>query len=152
MNLNTIFRKFATGVSAMAGNAYTFAIAILLIVLWASTGSFFNFSNTWQLVINTFTTITTFLMVFLIQNTQNRDSRAIHLKLDELLKSIKGARDKVINIEELPDELMDEMHDEFRNLQAKYVKKMEEVKPEKTKGVETIFSSFFRILDRDKKT
>lgn len=148
VKINSIFRKFATAVSGMAGNAYTFVIAILIIILWASTGSLFGYSNTWQLVINTFTTITTFIMVFLIQNTQNRDSKAIHLKLDELLKSIKGARDEIINIEELPDELIEDMHNEFRDLQTKYTKKIKEVKPEKTGKIESIFSSFFKMIDK----
>ena len=86
MKLNSVFRKIAVAVSSVTGKPATFAIALVLIFTWALTGPLFGFSNAWQLVINTTTTILTFLMVFLIQNTQNRDSKAIHLKLDELLK------------------------------------------------------------------
>lgn len=147
MNINSIFRSFATAISNMVGSAYTFALAITLIVFWATTGPFFGFSNTWQLVINTFTTITTFLIVFLIQNTQNRDSRAVHLKLDELLKSIKGARDEVINVEDLPDEVLNEMHQEFKNLRQKYAKKLKITVPNDETGIEKIISHFFRSLN-----
>lgn len=118
MNINETFRKFAARIASMAGNPWAFIVAILLIVLWASSGPFFGFSNRWQLVINTGTTIVTLLMVFLIQNTQNRDSKAIHLKLDELLKGVKGARTKLIDIEELPDEILEELHEEFKKLQT----------------------------------
>jgi low affinity Fe/Cu permease len=90
--------------------------AVLLIVVWAATGPSFDYSNTWQLVINTGTTIVTFLMVFLIQNTQNRDARAIHLKLDELLRSTKGARVSMSNLEHLPDEELKRLSEEFRQL------------------------------------
>src|SRR5215471_16049634 len=85
------FRRFAHAVARVVGSAWCFLAALLLIVGWGVTGPLFHFSDTWQLVINTFTTIITFLMVFLIQNTQNRDSKAIHLKLDELLRGVKGA-------------------------------------------------------------
>ncbi|HMY72224.1 MAG TPA: low affinity iron permease family protein, partial [Blastocatellia bacterium] len=86
--VNEIFRKFAAKVSAVVGSGWAFMVAALIIIVWAVTGPIFKFSDTWQLIINTGTTIITFLMVFLIQNTQNRDARALHLKLDELLRGL----------------------------------------------------------------
>lgn len=117
--MNEFFRRFATKIAAAAGNPWAFMIALAIIVGWAIAGPTFDYSNTWQLFINTFTTIVTLLMVFLIQNTQNRDSKAVHLKLDELLKGIHGARNKMVNIEELPDEVLDDLHEQFRKLQSK---------------------------------
>ena len=98
------FTRTAKGVSRIAGRPATFIVALSMIVLWAITGPFFNFSDTWQLVINTGTTIITFLMVFLIQNTQNRDTEALQIKLDELLRAVETARNTVIDLEELDDE------------------------------------------------
>jgi low affinity Fe/Cu permease len=115
--MDELFHKIAAQVSAKAGQASTFILALLIILVWAVSGLFFNFSDTWQLVINTGTTIITFLMVFLIQNTQNRDSKAIHLKLDELIKAIHGARNTMVNLEELSDEELEELHLEFKKLQ-----------------------------------
>lgn len=92
--------------------------SILIILAWILTGPFFNFSDTWQLVINTGTTIITFLMVFLIQNTQNRDSHAMHLKLDELLKSIEGARNQLIDIEDSSEEALTELQKEYHVLKS----------------------------------
>jgi low affinity Fe/Cu permease len=114
--MNESFRKFAFAVSAAVGSSRAFLIAIGLIVLWAATGPVFHYSDSWQLVINTGTTIITFLMVFLIQNTQNRDARAIHLKLDELLKAAKGARNKLVGLEELSDEELDRLQKEFEKI------------------------------------
>ena len=102
------------------GSPTTFLVAVLIIGSWILSGKYFNFSNTWQLIINTGTTIITFLMVFLIQNTQNRDSMAIQLKLDELLTADKGARNSMVNIEELSDEELETIHQEFKNIQKKY--------------------------------
>lgn len=101
--MKDIFRKIANRTSATAGRASTFLLAICVIIVWGLTGPVFGFSDTWQLVINTGTTIVTFLMVFLIQNTQNRDSKAVQLKLDELIRSTR-ARDSFIDIEDLSDE------------------------------------------------
>ena len=98
--------------------------AIFIIAIWAFTGSVFNYSDTWQLVINTGTTIVTFLMVFLIQNTQNRDAKAFHLKLDELLKGVKGARAGLIDIENLPDEELEIYHNEFKKLHEHYAQEL----------------------------
>lgn len=123
--MNEKFRKISSRISYITGTAWAFLTALSVIIIWAITGPIFQFSTTWQLVINTGTTIVTFLMVFLIQNTQNRDSRAIHIKLDELLKSGKGARTSLVNIEELPDEILDDLQNEFKAIQAKYIKRLE---------------------------
>jgi low affinity Fe/Cu permease len=114
--MNELFRKFAQNVSHMAGTAWAFMLAVTLIVVWAITGPLFHYSDTWQLVINTGTTIITFLMVFLIQNTQNRDAKAIHLKLDELIKGVKGARTGLVSLEELSDSDLEQLHKEFERL------------------------------------
>jgi low affinity Fe/Cu permease len=101
------FHRFARGCARAAGRPTTFILAALIIIVWAASGPVFGFSNTWQLVINTGTTIVTFLMVFVIQNTQNRDSEAVHLKLDELLRATHGAHNAVLDIEELSEEELD---------------------------------------------
>jgi low affinity Fe/Cu permease len=110
------FRKFAHNTSLFAGSPWIFAFACLVIIGWAATGPMFHYSDTWQLVINTSTTIVTFLMVFLIQNTQNRDTRAVQLKLDELIRAVKGARNELLNLEEMSDEELDELHKEFQRV------------------------------------
>jgi len=112
------FRKFAHKTSAGVGSPWAFLTAVVVIVVWAATGSLFHFSDTWQLVINTGTTIVTFLMVFLIQNTQNRDAVSLHLKLDELIRALKGARNKLIDLDELSDEELEELRQEFHRLGA----------------------------------
>jgi low affinity Fe/Cu permease len=98
------------------GTAWAFAFAFLIIVVWALTGPIFHFSDTWQLIINTGTTIVTFLMVFLIQNTQNRDAKAVHLKLDELIRAIEGARNRLVDLEELSDDELKKLEHEFKRL------------------------------------
>src|SRR6266478_7810425 len=98
------FRVFAHRSSAMLGSAWAFTGAVLVILVWLLTGPMFHFSDTWQLIINTATTVITFLMVFLIQNTQNRDAKAMHLKLDEIIRAIKDARDELVDLEDLSDE------------------------------------------------
>src|SRR5882762_709781 len=112
---NDRFGQFANSASNSLGSRWAFAIAIGIIVLWAATGPIFHYSDTWQLIINTGTTIVTFLMVFLIQNTQNRDARAINLKLNELIRAIDDARDQMIDIESLSDL-------ELKEIQARYEK------------------------------
>ncbi|MEY2527033.1 MAG: hypothetical protein QOE73_1804 [Verrucomicrobiota bacterium] len=103
----------------MLGSAWAFVIALLIIAVWAATGPMFGFSDTWQLIINTGTTIVTFLMVFLIQNTQNRDAKAVHLKLDEIIRAIRGARNELVDLEELSDEELKKLEEQFRQLRAK---------------------------------
>jgi low affinity Fe/Cu permease len=107
------FHVFARKSSDVLGSAWVFIIAILIIVVWAITGPMFHFSDTWQLIINTGTTIVTFLMVFLIQNTQNRDAKAVHLKLDELIRALKGARNQLVDLEKLSDEELKQLEEEF---------------------------------------
>jgi low affinity Fe/Cu permease len=114
------FRRFSQKTSNVLGSPEAFIVALLLLVLWAISGSFFHFSDTWQLVINTATTIITFLMVFLIQNTQNRDSKELQLKLDELIRSIQGARNTMVNLEELSDDELEQFQKQFRRMSKKY--------------------------------
>ena len=123
-HMNEIFRKVSYHVSKVMGTGYAFIVATMLIVVWLISGPLFNFSDTWQLVINTSTTIVTFLMVFLIQNTQNRDTKAVHLKLDELLRSGRGARNIMIEVENLSDEELELMHLEFTKLHDKAEKEL----------------------------
>jgi low affinity Fe/Cu permease len=110
------FSRFAKWTAKTMGRPAAFAAAAAIIVVWALTGPLFGFSDTWQLVINTGTTIVTFLMVFLIQNTQNRDSEAIQVKLDELIRSIQGAHTALLDLEELEDEELDRIHGEYCRL------------------------------------
>ena len=114
--MGDFFHKFAQFVSGIVGSPAAFIIAIAVIAIWASYGPAFQFSELWHLFINTATTITTFLIVFLIQNTQNRDARAIHLKLDELLRAIKPARDRFVDLEELSDDELGKLENEFRHM------------------------------------
>ena len=119
--MNEPFRKFAHASAEAVGSSRAFHAALGLIVLWGITGPFFHYSDTWQLVINTTTTIVTFLMVFLIQNTQNRDAHAIHLKLDELIRANKHARNKLLALEEMSDEELKSLQSEFEELRDKVV-------------------------------
>src|SRR5207302_8176782 len=113
------FRIFARRSSVVLGSAWAFATAILIIVIWGLTGPMFHYSDTWQLIINTGTTIVTFLMVFLIQNTQNRDAKAAHLKLDELIRALKGARNELIDLEKLADEDLADLEKQFERVRKK---------------------------------
>ena len=113
------FRIFAKRSSTVLGSAWAFGIAILIIVIWGLTGPAFHYSNTWQLIINTGTTIVTFLMVFLIQNTQNRDAKAAHLKLDEIIRALKGARNELIDLEKLADEDLTILEKQFERVRKK---------------------------------
>src|SRR5918912_1566793 len=120
------FRKFSNAVSAAAGTWQAFVLAALIVVVWFAAGFFVQggFQNTfYQLLINTGTTIITFLMVFLIQNTQNRDAKAIHLKLDELIKATKGAHNSMIDLDSLSDAQLKELEEEYKRICAKEVKK-----------------------------
>jgi low affinity Fe/Cu permease len=114
------FHAFARTTATAMGSPWSFIVAILIIVGWAIMGPMFHYSNTWQLVVNTGTTIITFLAVFLIQNTQNRDARAVHLKLDELLRSGEKARNHLIDLEHLSDEELDELERQFRICRKKH--------------------------------
>lgn len=114
--LNELFRRFAHRASNVMGSPWLFILALLVVAAWAFTGPLFNFSDTWQLVINTGTTIVTFLMVFVIQNTQNRDAHAMHLKLDELLRSAKEARNELIDLENCTDAQLARYEKEFKRL------------------------------------
>lgn len=113
------FTRFARSTSCHAGRPSAFVFALLVVVAWAVTGPLFGFSDTWQLVINTGTTIVTFLMVFLIQNTQNRDSQAIHVKLDELIRAKKNARNALLNLDDLSDEELEQLRVSFNQIAEK---------------------------------
>jgi low affinity Fe/Cu permease len=117
--MQEFFHRFAARTSALVGSSWAFVLAAVVVVTWAVSGPLFHFSDTWQLVINTGTTIVTFLMVFLIQNTQNRDSKAIHLKLDELIASMDRARDRLIDLEDCSDEELHELEEEFKVVREK---------------------------------
>jgi low affinity Fe/Cu permease len=113
------FRVFARRSSIMLGSAWAFAGAVLVILVWLITGPAFHFSDTWQLIINTATTVITFLMVFLIQNTQNRDAKAVHLKLDELIRAIKDARNELVDLEDLSDEELQKLEAQFQRMRQR---------------------------------
>ena len=112
----SLFTRFARVASTAAGRPKTFIAAVLIIVIWAFSGPLFGFSDTWQLVINTGTTIVTFLMVFLIQNTQNRDTEALQIKLDEIIRSIRGARNEVLDLEEMDERELNRIRKEYLDL------------------------------------
>ena len=122
------FHVFARQSSNVLGSPWAFILAIAIIMVWATTGPMFHFSDTWQLIINTGTTIVTFLMVFLIQNTQNRDAKAVHLKLDELIRALKGARNHLVDLEKLSDDELSQLEKEFERIrnQAKRTKEVVE--------------------------
>ena len=119
-SVQEVFRKFAHQASCVFGSAWAFSGALLIVLIWALMGPAFHYSVTWQLVINTGTTIVTFMMVFLIQNTQNRDARAIHLKLDELLRGVKGARTGFVDLEDLSDKDLTRLQHEFEKLREEH--------------------------------
>ena len=114
--MNGWFRRFAQRTAEMVGRSTAFLVAATVVVLWGTTGPFFHFSDTWQLVINTGTTIVTFLMVFLIQNTQNRDAHAMHLKLDELIRANKHARNSLLGLEAMGDDELAALQHEFETM------------------------------------
>ena len=116
MHSGSWYSRFAKHASRFCGRPHVFAVAIAIIVVWAISGALFDFSDTWQLVINTATTIVTFLMVFLIQNTQNRDTEAMQVKLDELIRATKGAHNALLDLEELDDDEVDEFRKKYQLL------------------------------------
>jgi low affinity Fe/Cu permease len=127
MSLSQSFAGFAKWTARTSGHPSTFGVAVGIILLWAVTGPIFGFSDTWQLVINTATTVITFLMVFLIQNTQNRDGAAVQLKLDELIRAIKGAENSVLSLEDLTEE-------ELERLKAHYFELAEQAQARQKQG------------------
>ena len=124
MTLSNTFKCFAQWAARKTGRPSTFLLAVLVIVVWGITGPIFHYSDTWQLIINTGTTIITFLMVFLIQNTQNRDGEALQVKLDELIRAIEGANNSLLDLEELEDDKLDEIRETYRKMAAEARSKM----------------------------
>ncbi len=125
------FGVFGRKASRILGSAWAFVCAIVIIAVWALTGPTFHYSDTWQLIINTGTTIVTFLMVFLLQNTQNRDAKAVHLKLDELIRAVGPARNKLVDLEKLSDDELQTLEQEFEKVRKKAAgakEKVEELK------------------------
>ncbi len=116
MSVSSFYSSVARTVARIAGRPSTFVVALATILLWIASGPFFEFSDTWQLVINTATTIVTFLMVFLIQSTQNRDTEAIHLKLDELIRVTQGAHNRMLDLEENEEQQLDELRKKYEEL------------------------------------
>jgi low affinity Fe/Cu permease len=114
--MKDIFRRAAVTMAQLMGSPWVFLAAVFSVLVWAATGPLFGFSDTWQLVINTGTTVVTFLLVFLIQNTQNRDAKAIHLKLDELLRGVEGARTGLVDLQSLTDDQLEELQAQFQRL------------------------------------
>lgn len=119
----SLFNRFAKWASRATGNPLAFLLAVVVIVVWGVTGPLFDFNDTWQLVINTGTTIVTFLMVFLIQNTQNRDSAALQIKLDEIIRSMEGAQNAMLDLEELEEKDLEQIRDKYEALAAAARKK-----------------------------
>ena len=118
--MRDIFRKWAERTAHAVGSPWAFLLALLTIATWGVTGPYFKYSDTWQLLINTGTTIVTFLMVFLIQNTQNRETRIVNLKLDELLRGVEGARTAMVQLDHMSDEDLESVQLEFTRLKDKY--------------------------------
>lgn len=116
MNSQTWYAHFTKSFAKLTGKSITFMLAIIMIIVWLFSGPYFNFSNTWQLVINTTTTIITFIMVFVIQNTQNRDTEAMQVKLDELIRATQGAHNALLDLEELDEEQIDLFREEYEVL------------------------------------
>jgi low affinity Fe/Cu permease len=120
--VNDGFHRFASRTAEIVGRSSAFIIAVVLLAVWASTGPLFHFSDTWQLIINTSTTIVTFLMVFLIQNTQNREAQAMHLKLDELIRASKGARNSLLALESMSGDQLRALQHEFEGMRDRVVR------------------------------
>jgi low affinity Fe/Cu permease len=127
-----MFRKFSLAAADALGSSWMFIANVLLILIWLLVGPFFHYSDTWQLIVNTATTVITYLAVFLIQNTQNRDAKAIHLKLDELIKGVGGARTHLVNLENLSDDELASLEEEFTRLRARHEKAVAKENPQPT--------------------
>ncbi len=121
-----VFRTVAERTSAAAGSSYAFLACIGILLVWAASGFAFQFSNTWQLIINTFTNVVTLLIVFLIQNTQNRDAKATHLKLDELIRAVSQARTHLVGLENLSDDALEKLQRQFQRIQQREARKIEQ--------------------------
>ncbi|WP_374568618.1 low affinity iron permease family protein [Ideonella sp.] len=130
MGSNNWYSRFAKSAARFCGRPRVFTLAVAVILVWGITGPLFGFSDTWQLVINTSTTIITFLMVFLIQNTQNRDTEAIQIKLDELIRATKGAHNALLDLEEMDDEMLNEFRARYAQLAGAARKIVEEGGPD----------------------
>jgi low affinity Fe/Cu permease len=124
--MNQAFSKFSIAAANALGSSWMFIANVLLILVWLVAGPFFHYSDTWQLVVNTATTVFTYLAVFLIQNTQNRDAVATHLKLDELIKGVEGARTGLVNLEKLSDEELQTLQEEFDKIRSDHLKEVRE--------------------------
>ena len=134
--MKEIFRKASYKTAELVGSPPAFLIALFVVIVWAVTGPLFGYSDTWQLVINTGTTIVTFLIVFLIQHTQNRDSKILQLKLDELIRAVEAARTRLVGLEDLPDEELERLQKEFQRLgKARELKREKPDKREKPEKV-----------------
>jgi low affinity Fe/Cu permease len=128
-----LFRRFACAAADACGAPGSFILGVAVVIVWALSGRYFHYSDTWQLVINTGTTIVTFLMVFLIQNTQNRDSRAMQLKLDELIRAVSRARNELVDLENSDDATIDDLRKEFAAMREKLEPKVSGPEPEGAK-------------------
>src|ERR1051325_11554325 len=117
--MNRLFRKFSVAAANALGSSWMFIGNVVLILIWLAAGPVYHYSDTWQLLVNTATTVFTYLAVFLIQNTQNRDATAVHLKLDELISSVAGARNRLVDLEDLSDEELAQLQDQFRKLRQR---------------------------------
>ncbi|MDB6128930.1 MAG: putative small integral rane protein [Verrucomicrobiales bacterium] len=135
--MNKIFRKLSEKIAAIVGKPWAFLAAMLILVGWGASGPFFGFSEKWQLVVNSFTTIITFLMVFVIQNTQNRDFQALQLKLDELLRTVPGAHRGIINLQELTDDELCRLEDAYKKLRERSGATSEHVIDEISRSIES---------------
>ena len=129
--INTRFANFAAGLAKWSGSPLVFTVALALVVIWAACGPFFEYSEEWMLVVNTMTTIVTFLMVFVIQNSQNRDGLAVQIKLDEIIRANHGAKNAMINLEELPQAELDKLRIKFAEMAVKARKPPRSVKSKK---------------------
>jgi low affinity Fe/Cu permease len=119
MHMSEMFHCFSEAVAKVVGSSWSFLVAVGVVAIWAATGPMFNYSDTWQLLINTGTTVVTFLMVFIIQNSQNRDSKVIGLKLDELLRAVEGARTELVGLDHMSEQELEEVQAQFQQLSGK---------------------------------
>jgi low affinity Fe/Cu permease len=138
--MNGWFRGFSINAANALGSSWMFLANVLLILIWFVAGPFFNYSDSWQLIVNTGTTVLTYLAVFLIQNTQNRDAKAIHLKLDELIKGVDGARTHLVNLENLTDEELEGLQKEFERIRKKNTHKSQTIVSDSEGEVEVSIS------------